>query len=185
MFMKFLSSLKGTGAKGNYNPSLQVTQAGGAATAAPWWARTAFAGNRQRVMKEGLLGIKDRKPSTSKYAAKFAAAQKALQDKALEKKFTTFDSDKLPGSFTNDRERVAQKIAKAAQNWKIPGMGQPNQLSKLDKYKAKMGDYQVMKILDRDKQLQQKQAQKASSLNAAQIAQRLRTSGNLLQRPVR
>ena len=185
MFMKFLTNLGGMGAKGNYNPSLKVTQSGGSATAAPWWARAAFAGNSKKVMKEGLLGIKDRKPSTSKYAAKFAAEQKALQDKALEQKFTTLDSDQLPGSFTNDRDRVAQKIAKASQNWNIPGLGQPNKPSKLDK-KAKMDSYPIMKILERDKKLRQQQSQKASSRNAAQIAQRLRTKRtNPFQRPAR
>ena len=165
-FMKFLKSLKGIGTKGNYNPSLQVTQASGAATAAPWWARAAFAGRRQQVMKEGLLG---------KMPASYGTTPEYLKQKALEKKFSTFDKDALPGSFTDDRTRVAQKIAKAAQNWKIPGLGQPKPASKIDKFKDQFGGGKeanlIQKIVDRDKRFQEEQRlaaeRKAASLKAA------------------
>ena len=100
---------------------MQVQAGGGNPSAAPWWAATAFAQNRNRVMKasENAKGLPSRgrvqSPSTIQ--------------RALDRRLGSFDKS-AAGSSTNDRERVAAKIAAASKKWKLPGnspfVGKPN-----------------------------------------------------------
>ena len=100
---------------------MQVQAGGGNPSAAPWWAATAFAQNRNRVMKasENAKGL----PSRGRVQSPFTI------QRALDRKLGSFDQS-AAGSSTNDRERVAAKIAAASKKWKLPGnspfVGKPN-----------------------------------------------------------
>jgi len=108
-FMKFLKSLSGPGAiaTGGYNPMMQV-QEGSGIGAAPWWAGTAFAGQRERIAK-----------STPTIPGRAVYGRDA-KDLAIDRRMTSLDTKATPQSFTNDRERVAAKIAQASKKWKLP-----------------------------------------------------------------
>jgi len=104
-FMKFLATLGGgLSSLSGYNPSLKVKESGGGSGAAPWWSRTAFSGQRNRLEKE---------METSKLSEEY-------KQKSIDSKLTRFDSQTKPNSYTNDRERVAAKIAAASKKWKMP-----------------------------------------------------------------
>jgi len=122
-FLKFLGSLAPLAKyrSGGYNPAMQIQAGGGNLSAAPWWAATAFAQNRNRVMKasESAKGLPSRGPVQSPFTIQ----------RALDRKLGSFDQS-AAGSSTNDRERVAAKIAAASKKWKLPGnspfVGKPN-----------------------------------------------------------
>lgn len=122
-FWKFLGSLSPLAKyqPGSYNPAMQVQAGGGNPSAAPWWAATAFAQNRNRVMKasESAKGLPSRGPVKSPFTIQ----------RALDRKLGSFDKSAASSS-TNDRERVAAKIAAASKKWKLPGnspfVGKPN-----------------------------------------------------------
>jgi len=112
-FMEFLKTLVSpvstTG--GGYNPEFLVNGSGGN-TAAPWWARSAFATQQKPTVSNPL-------PTTTSDGNPLTPEQIAFQ-KPIE--WVRPGVGKTPDAkkYTNDRDRVAAKIVAASRKWKLP-----------------------------------------------------------------